>query len=115
MEESAKSVMEPLAWIFQLISGLILTLLITVHFYLTHMTSHTALHYNEVVARISTPYYKFFYIVLLFFVSFHAFNGLRAIILDTNFGARNRNSVNAMCYTAFIFIFLYGTFLVIIL
>ncbi len=108
---TAKNVLEPLAWLFQLLSGVALAVLITLHFYVTHMTSHDALSYKEVIARLASFEYKLMYALLLLFVSFHAFNGLRAIILDTNFGAKNRGFVNVLCFALFAIAFLYGLYL----
>ncbi len=108
---SAKNVLEPLAWLFQMISGLALAVLVAIHFYVTHLTSHEALSYKAVIARLSNIDYRIMYGLLLFFVSFHAFNGLRAIILDTNFGARNKGAVNAICFILFLVAFFYGLFL----
>ena len=114
-ELPAKRVLEPLAWLFQMISGAILVVLITVHFYVTHMTSHEAIRYHAVIERLSSTNYKAMYAALLFFVTFHAFNGLRAIILDTNFGARNRKAVNALTMLLFIATFVYGLYLLLII
>ncbi len=112
-EKSAKNVLEPVAWLLQMISGAILAVLITVHFYVTHMVSHEAIHYNAVIERLHSTGYKAMYAALLFFVAFHAFNGLRAIILDTNFGARNRGAVNALTMLLFVVAFVYGLYLLV--
>jgi succinate dehydrogenase / fumarate reductase membrane anchor subunit len=115
MQESAKSVLEPIGWLLQLISGIVLAFLVTVHFYATHMLSHEALSYAAVMERLSSAGYKAMYAALLFFVSFHAFNGLRAIILDTDFGAKNRSTVNALTMLLFIAAFIYGLYLLTII
>ncbi len=111
----ARKVLEPIAWLLQMISGAVLAVLITVHFYVTHMTSHEAIRYHEVIERLSSTGYKAMYVALLFFVTFHAFNGLRAIVLDTNFGARNRGAVNTITMLLFIITFIYGLYLLIII
>ncbi len=108
---SAKNVLEPVAWLLQMLTGLLMILLVTAHFYLTHMTSHDALRYAEVVERVSQPEFKVLYAVLLLVVSFHAFNGLRAILLDTTAGMRRRGAVSAFTTLAFIAAFLYGIYL----
>ena len=110
-EMLTKRVLEPLAWIFQLISGLILTVLVTFHFYETHFALHEAMKYNLVVSRLSSLSYKVMYALLLFFVAFHAFNGIRAILLDTNFGAKYPQVVNSVCFLAFLIAFGYGSLL----
>ncbi|AAB90554.1 succinate dehydrogenase, subunit D (sdhD) [Archaeoglobus fulgidus DSM 4304] len=109
--ESAKSVLEPLAWLMQMITGLLMILLVTAHFYVTHMTTHDALRYAEVVERVAQPEFKALYALLLLAVSFHAFNGLRAILLDTNAGMRKKGAVSALTTLAFLLAFFYGLYL----
>ncbi len=111
--ESAKSVLEPVAWLLQMITGLLMIVFVTLHFYVTHMVSHEALHYQEVIARLNMPEFKVMYTVLLLIVSFHAFNGLRAIALDTNAGVRNRNAINTLTMLMFLVAFFYGLYLLI--
>ncbi len=111
-EMHTKRVLEPLAWLFQLISGLILTVLVTFHFYETHFVSHEAMEYELVVSRLSSLGHKIMYALLLFFVAFHAFNGVRAILLDTNFGAKYPQVVNSLCFLAFLIAFGYGSLLI---
>lgn len=111
--ESAKSVMEPAAWLLQMITGLAMVFLVTLHFYITHLVSHESLRYHEVVERLSLPEYKVMYAILLLVVSFHAFNGLRAIALDTGGGMRSRGVINLLTMLMFLVAFLYGIYLLI--
>ncbi len=110
---SAKSVMEPVAWIFQMLTGLAMIVLVTIHFYVTHMLSHEALRYTGVIQRLSLPEYKIMYAVLLLVVSFHAFNGLRAIALDTNAGMKSRGTINLLTTLMFLVAFFYGLYLLV--
>jgi len=112
---SAKHVFEPLAWLLQLITGILLAFLITIHFYVTHLESHEAISYAAVIERLSSPSYKIMYVLLLLFVSFHAFNGLRAILLDTNFGAKRRGFTNVVTMLLFLLAFFYGFYLLLII
>jgi len=59
----------------------------------------------------SNAEYKIFYALLLIFVTFHAFNGLRAIILDTEKGMKRRKAVSATVFSAAILAILYGLYL----
>ena len=108
---SAKNVLEPIAWILQMVTGLVMVVLVTVHFYVTHMVSHEALEYAGVIQRISLPEYKVLYGILLLVVSFHAFNGLRAIVLDTDAGMRSRGAINILTMLMFIVALFYGLYL----
>lgn len=81
---------EPFAWLMQVTTGILMVFLVTYHFLVTH-TVHGALRFESVAERF--PELSLFYGVLLVVVCFHAFNGLRAILLDMNL---NRSAVNAL-------------------
>ncbi len=101
---------EPLAWLLQAITGILMVFLITVHFFVTH-SAHDLLSYESVVERLSDFGYKLFYASLLLVVSFHAFNGVRAVILDTETGMKRKRFVNAsVCLIALVTV-AYGLFL----
>jgi len=106
-----RRVLEPLAWILQVISGLLLAALIAIHLYVTHFSAHDALAYENVVERFRDPGFRAIYAFLLLAVTFHAFNGVRAIILDTDFGARNTKAINLILMLLFVVAFVYGLFL----
>ena len=95
-ELHTRRVLEPLGWIFQLLTGILLAILITFHFFETHLISHEGLSFENVLLRLSDPAHKAMYVLLLAAVSFHAFNGLRAILLDTEFGAKNTRAINVV-------------------
>jgi len=101
---------EPLAWLFQVITGILMVFLITVHFLVTH-SAHNLLSYESVIERLSRLDYRLFYALLLFVVSFHAFNGLRAVILDTEGGMRRKKLVNASVALVAVIMIAYGLFL----
>ncbi|MFN3384478.1 MAG: succinate dehydrogenase [Archaeoglobaceae archaeon] len=101
---------EPAAWIFQAITGIAMVFLITAHFLTTH-ANHEMLSYESAVSRLESFEYKVFYFFLLLFVTFHAFNGLRAIILDTEGGMRRKKALNAIISVIALVVFFYGIFL----
>jgi succinate dehydrogenase / fumarate reductase membrane anchor subunit len=109
MEElHTRKVLEPLGWILQLLTGILLSILITFHFFEIHLVSHNALSFENVLLRLSNPAYKAMYALLLAAVSFHAFNGLRAILLDTEFGAKNTRAINILIAFVILGAFIYG-------
>ncbi len=110
-EMHTKKVLEPVAWLFQVVSGLILAALIAIHLYATHYAAPDALAYDNVVERFRDAGFRAMYIILLLAVTFHAFNGVRAIILDTDFGARNTRAINLTLMLLFVAAFVYGLFL----
>jgi succinate dehydrogenase / fumarate reductase membrane anchor subunit len=110
-ELHTRKVLEPLGWILQLLTGLLLAILITFHFFETHLIAHDALSFENVIARLTDPTHKVMYGLLLAFVTFHAFNGLRAILLDTEFGARNTRAINFSVVLIIFGAFVYGLLL----
>jgi succinate dehydrogenase / fumarate reductase membrane anchor subunit len=106
-----RKVLEPLGWVLQLLTGILLAVLITFHFFETHLMSHEGLAFENVLLRIADPAHKAMYVLLLASVSFHAFNGLRAILLDTEFGARNTKLVNAIIAAIIVGAFVYGVWI----
>lgn len=106
--DGAKRVLEPAAWILQLVTGILLAVLVTFHFYVTHFAGHDAMEYDRVIDRFKYSAYQIMYALLLLCVSFHAFNGLRAILLDTNFGAKYTRAVNTAMFLLFFAFFGYG-------
>ncbi len=114
-ESHTRKVLEPFGWIFQMVTGLLLFAFVLFHLYITHLTSHDALEYAKVVERLSNPAIKIFYWVFLASVSFHAFNGLRAVLLDTDFGGRNEKVINTLTMLLFVVAVVYGGLLLIAL
>ena len=113
MEARTRNVLEPIAFFFQLVTGALLFVFVMYHLYVTHLAEHDALSYEKVVERLANPGFKVAYFVFLVVVSFHAFNGLRAIILDTDFGARNKRAVDVFCFALFLIATAYGSLLLI--
>ena len=103
-----RRVLEPLGWILQLLTGLLLAILITFHFFETHLISHEGLAFENVLLRLADPAHKAMYVLLLAAVSFHAFNGLRAILLDTEYGAKNTKAINVVICLIILGAFVYG-------
>jgi len=103
-----KKVLEPVGWILQMLTGLLLLGFVVFHLYITHMISEHALEYNMVIERLSDPAIKAFYWIFLVSASFHGFNGLRAIVLDTNFGGRRERLINNLTMVLFVLAVVYG-------
>jgi len=101
---------EPFAWLLQALTGIAMVFLVTLHFFLTH-SAHNLLSYESVVERLSSFDYKLFYALLLVVVSFHAFNGLRAVILDTEGGMKRKRLVNTLVFAIAIVVVAYGLLL----
>jgi len=84
---------EPLAWLLQVLTGLLMVALVTFHFLITH-TAEGALEYTKVIERLAI--YSTLYAILLIVVTFHAFNGLRAILLDMSFWIKRKKLTDTL-------------------
>ena len=80
-----------LAWIFQVISGVLLVFLLGAHIVMQHFVAKGGLrNYAQVMSYLSNPAVlaveSLFVIVLIW----HAMLGLRSVLLDFGFGARGQ-------------------------
>ena len=70
------------AWVFHRISGLALILYLPLHIWVTHYVARGPEEFNRVMAAVSTRLFKVVEVFLLAAVLYHAFNGLRVILID---------------------------------
>ena len=73
-------------WYLQRITGALLIVLLTAHFWVEHFMSAELrrgdLTYDSILGRISNPVWQFIDISFLLVALYHGLNGLRNIILD---------------------------------
>jgi len=72
-------------WLFKIVSGLILIVILFIHLLVNHLLAPEGLlDFNGVVAYFQNPIVLIMEITFLIFVVMHSLLGLRAIILDLN-------------------------------
>ena len=103
-------------WILKILAGLILVIILGIHFLVNHILAPSGLlTYQEVIRYYSYAIVPAMEIIFLFVVIFHSFLGLRSIILDLN------PSNRVMMFVDWILVFLggaaflYGTWLVLLI
>jgi succinate dehydrogenase / fumarate reductase membrane anchor subunit len=69
-------------WISQRISGILLLVLVFVHFWIAHYFPGGFVTYEKVAVRLVLPAWKVFDIFLLLTAIFHGLNGIWIILLD---------------------------------
>lgn len=69
-------------WFYQRLSGLVLIVLLLVHFALLHSSETGTVTYEMVASRLATPAWKTFDLLFLFLGIFHGMNGLLMVIRD---------------------------------
>ncbi len=69
-------------WLFQRVSGIVLLVVLLVHFGVTHFFPGGDVTYQTVAARVSHPGWKFFNLFFLVLAVFHGMNGSWSILED---------------------------------
>jgi succinate dehydrogenase / fumarate reductase membrane anchor subunit len=95
-------------WFFQRITGLVLFIQVLIHFYIAHNTWDSGHDWATIIARMSNPYMKVFYLVFVGLGLWHGLNGLWAVIRDYNFSVGMRKFLFAVILTLGFFIGMLG-------
>jgi len=99
----------PWAWILQAASGILLVILLTVHFIAQHFTGgEGVLSYHEVIAYLRNPAALLLEVVFLICALFHALGGVRAILLDLGLSEEQERRVNQSLTVVGVVLFVYG-------
>ena len=69
-------------WLFQRVSGVVLAILLGLHFILLHYAGSGVVSYEEVAPRLANPYYKALQLLFLVLGLYHAMNGVKLLIDD---------------------------------
>jgi succinate dehydrogenase / fumarate reductase membrane anchor subunit len=75
--------MELYAWLFMRVSGLILVIMVLIHFAIMHVINDIQdISFAFVVKRFATPFWISFDLIMLILALVHGLNGMRTIIYD---------------------------------
>jgi succinate dehydrogenase hydrophobic anchor subunit len=100
-------------WLYKIVAGVLIVVLLGVHFIVNHLVAPGGLlTYVDVVRYYSVPFVPFMEIVFLILVISHALIGLRSIILDLNPSARLLRAADIIFLLAGIAFSIYGAWLV---
>ncbi len=69
-------------WLFQRVSGVVLLVILGLHFILLHYTGGGPVTYEAVAPRLADPYYKGLQLLFLVLGLYHAMNGIKLVIDD---------------------------------
>lgn len=70
------------AWIFHRLSGLVLVFYITLHIWVINTLTGGPDKFNRVMTFLNSPLFKYLEVGLWGMILFHAFNGIRILIVD---------------------------------
>ncbi|MBW1709068.1 MAG: succinate dehydrogenase, hydrophobic membrane anchor protein [Deltaproteobacteria bacterium] len=99
-------------WLFQRISGVVLALILGLHFIILHLISGGEYEYEVIMTRLANPSWKVFYFCFLFFALYHAMNGAKILIDDYIHHPRLRTLLLSLDWLLAIVLFLYGTLII---
>lgn len=109
LNQSLKQTMEPLAWLFQIITAIFMVFFLGVHLVLMHAYGINNILIQAILDRLQDPWWKAFYIAFVVSITYHGLNGLRGIILDL--GIKKIKLLNGIFWVVAIITIIYGTWL----
>jgi succinate dehydrogenase / fumarate reductase membrane anchor subunit len=95
-------------WYFQRITGVVLFIQVLAHFYIAHNTWDAGHDWSTIVARLSNPYMRMFYLVFVVLGLYHGLNGLWSIIRDYHLSEGRRQFIFGVVVTVGVFIGVLG-------
>ena len=75
------------AWIFHRLSGLALIFYLTLHIWVINSLTRGPEKFNEVMTFLGSPLFKFLEVGLWGVILYHAFNGVRVVLIDFSKGS----------------------------
>lgn len=100
-----------IAWILHRITGIFIMLYLTAHIFVTKMLTDSPESFNMMMPLIKSPIAKLLEIGLLGVVLYHAFNGIRIVIIDFFEGTRKHEKL-FWVISVFLFLVVWGYFAV---
>ncbi len=103
-------------WLYKIIAGGLIVILLGVHFIVNHLVAPEGLlTYNDVLRYYTTPIIPVMEIAFLIFVISHALIGLRSIVLDLNPSAKLLRVIDIIFIAAGVASTIYGIWLVMVI
>jgi len=103
-------------WMFKIFAGLMIVVLLGIHFVVNHLVAPTGLlSYADVIAYYQNPIIPVMEILFLVFVVSHALVGLRSILLDLNPSDRVLRAADGVLIVVGAAAILYGIWLALVI
>ena len=81
------------AWVLHRLSGLALAGYLMLHVVVIHNISRGPKAFNDMMGMVQSPLFRFLEIGLLGTVLYHAFNGVRILLVDLGWGAKRHKAL----------------------
>jgi succinate dehydrogenase / fumarate reductase membrane anchor subunit len=103
-------------WLYKMIAGGLIIVLLGVHFVVNHLVAPEGLlTYNDVLRYYTNPIVPVMEVLFLIFVISHALIGLRSIILDLNPTTKLLRTIDTVFIIAGVVFTIYGIWLVVVI
>lgn len=112
---NSKSREGAIIWLIKIIAGLLIVILLGLHFIVNHLVAPGGLlSYADVLAYYQVPVIPFIEAIFLVVVIAHAFIGIRSIVLDLNPSNKILSIINGILIVGAIIASGYGIWLIIV-
>ncbi len=96
-------------WFFQRWSGIILIILLFVHFFITHFNGHSSVTYEMVMERLSNPLWKLFDLAFLYLAAYHGIMGALSVVSDYKINSTLKVLIYSIAMVLIGYIVIFGT------
>lgn len=111
-QSSSRRSLGSIQWMFQAATGAFIIFFLGVHLYVAHINGGSPIElFDTVVLNLRNPWWMIFFLLFLYFVTYHGLNGLKGILYEMGISARGRRVVAISLVIVFIASAIYGTLL----
>lgn len=96
-------------WFWQRWTGVVLVILLFVHFFITHFNGHDHITYEMVLERLSNPVWKLFDLAFLYFAAYHGIMGALSVVLDYKINSKLKVAIYSFFLALISYIVIFGT------
>ena len=101
------------AWILHRLTGLALIFYLSLHIWVISTLTSGAEKFNEVMKFLGSPLFKYLEIGLWFVILFHAFNGIRVLIIDFSKGSLYHKKLFWILMTIAFIMWVWGSYVLV--
>jgi succinate dehydrogenase / fumarate reductase cytochrome b subunit len=101
------------AWILHRLSGLALVFYITLHIWIINTLSQGPEKFNNIMDFLNSPIFKYLEVGLWAIILFHAFNGVRIVVIDFFQGSLIQKKIFFILITIAFLMWAVGTYFII--
>lgn len=100
-------------WLYKIVAGVLIVILLGVHFVVNHLVAPSGLlNYDDVIRYYQVPFIPIMEVAFLVLVVSHALVGMRSILLDLNPSDKVLKVADALLWAAGVVSIAYGTWLI---